>query len=89
MLFVMSEGEGPVDDALNMYYHIAHHLNDGLKERWGDAQQCVGADPFLQRPAANQENCHSPFALRPSPFALRHSKEKPSCESRRAPQVRF
>jgi hypothetical protein len=40
MLFVVSEGEGPVDDALNMYYHIAHHLNDGLKERWGDAQQC-------------------------------------------------
>jgi hypothetical protein len=42
MLFVMSEGEGPVDDALNMYYHIAHQLNDGLKERWGDAQQCEG-----------------------------------------------
>gem|GEM_PF-5208942 len=70
MLFVMSVGEGVVDDALNMYKRTAHHLNGGLKERWGDAQQCEG------RTAVRLYRSFSTKARRKSrelPFATRHS----------------
>jgi hypothetical protein len=56
-------------------------LVKGLQEN--DAQQCVGTALSIERPAANQESCHSPLAIR-------HSKEKPlSVKPRRAPQIRL
>jgi len=43
-------------------------------EGWlqNDAQQCVGTAPPIQRPAANQEGCHSPFAIRHLSFVICH-----------------